>query len=271
MGPVAAAARQNGMVYGLWYEFERVVAGTSLAKRRPEWLLKCADPASKTYLLNLGLPEVRQHLFDIVKGFMDLPGFRFYRSDFNMDPLSYWQENDAADRQGVTEMKYVEGLYEFWDRLATAWPDAFHEECASGGRRIDLETVMRMHLHQESDYWFDNEVDLARAWSLSRYLPNSTFTTPLTRLDDRSFHSTMATSLIPAWIADAPGFDRAAPSSFWTPTSACGICWSAGTIRSRPTPATASTGWPCSLTGRTWAKGWCWSCRRGIRPILPSS
>ena len=30
---------------------------------------------------------------------------------------------------------------------------------------------------------------------------------PLIRLDDYSFHSTMAASLIPAWIADAPGFD----------------------------------------------------------------
>jgi hypothetical protein len=32
MGPVAAAAKQHGMVYGLWYEFERVVAGTPLVR-----------------------------------------------------------------------------------------------------------------------------------------------------------------------------------------------------------------------------------------------
>jgi len=207
MAPVAAAARQHGMVYGLWFEFERVVAGTPLAKEHPQWLLKSVDGSQGTYLLNLGLPEVRQHLFDIVRGFMALPGFRFYRSDFNMDPLPYWRHSDPPDRQGITEMKYIAGLYEFWDRLAEAWPDAFREECASGGRRIDLETLMRMHFHQESDYWFHNEVDLAVIWSLSRYLPNSTFTTPLIRLDDRSFHSTLATSLIPGWIADAPDFD----------------------------------------------------------------
>jgi alpha-galactosidase len=209
MGPVAAAAKRQGMVYGLWYEFERVVAGTPLAKERPQWMLKSVPGPQDTYLLNLGLPEVRQHLFDIVKGFMDLPGFRFYRSDFNMDPLPYWRYTDLPDRQGIAEMKYIEGLYDFWDRLAQAWPDAFREECASGGRRIDLETIMRMHFHQKSDYWFDNEVDLAVVWSLSRYLPNSTFTTPLIRLDDRSFHSTMATSLIPGWIADGKGFDAA--------------------------------------------------------------
>ena len=209
MGPVAAAAKEHGMVYGLWFEFERVVSGTWLQRNRPEWLLKSTDQAEGTYLLNLGLPEVRQHLFEIVKGFMDLPGFGFYRSDFNMDPLPYWRHSDAPDRQGITEMKYIEGLYDFWDRLARAWPDSLREECASGGRRMDLETIQRMHLHQESDYWFDNEVDAAVIWSLSRYLPNETFTTPLVRLDDRSFHSTLACSLIPGWIADAPDFDHA--------------------------------------------------------------
>ena len=209
MGPVAAAARQHGMVYGLWFEFERVVASTWLHRNRPQWLLAAGDGPQGTYLLNLGLPEVRQHLLEIVKGFMDLPGFRFYRSDFNMDPLAYWRHTDPPDRQGITEMKYVEGLYDFWDRLARSWPDALREECASGGRRMDLETISRMHLHQESDYWFDNEVDLAVVWSLSRYLPNNTFTTPLIRLDDRSFHATLATSLIPGWIADDEKFDRA--------------------------------------------------------------
>ena len=209
MAPVAAAAKQRGMVYGLWFEFERVVASTALATQHPRWLLKSVDVPEGTYLLNLGLPEVRQHLFETVKGFMDLPGFRFYRSDFNIDPLPFWRHTDPPDRQGITEMHYVEGLYDFWDRLALAWPDSFREECASGGRRIDLETIKRMHFHQESDYWFDNEVDLAVIWSLSRYLPNSTFTTPISRLDDRSFHSTMATSLIPGWIADQPGFDTA--------------------------------------------------------------
>jgi hypothetical protein len=65
-----------------------------------------------------------------------------------------------------------------------------------------------MPLHQKSDYWFDNEVDQASLWSLSQYLPNNLVTVPLTRLDDYSFRSTLAASLIPAWIADAPGFDR---------------------------------------------------------------
>jgi len=207
MGPVAAAAKARGMIYGLWFEPERVMAGSWLHEHHPEWLLASGDGAQRRYLLNFGLPEVRDYFFNIVKGFMELPGFRVYRQDFNMDPLPYWRHNDAPDRQGITEIRYIEGLYAYWDRIAAAWPDSLRIECASGGRRIDLETVKRMHVHQKSDYWFDNEVDQASIWGLSQYLPNNVFMTPLNRMDAYSFHSALATSLCVGWIADAEDFD----------------------------------------------------------------
>jgi alpha-galactosidase len=207
MAPVAACAKQHNMIYGLWFEPERVVAGTWIEKNHPEWLLRASDAPQRTYLLNFGLPEVRDYFFGIVEGFMDLPGFRVYRQDFNMDPLPYWRFTDAPDRQGITEIRYIEGLYAYWDRIAQTWPEGLRIECSSGGRRIDLETVMRMHVHQKSDYWFDNEVDQASIWGLSQYLPNNCFMTPLNRMDDYSFHSALATSLCMGWIADAEDFD----------------------------------------------------------------
>jgi alpha-galactosidase len=209
MGPVAQAALDEGMVYGLWFEPERVVAGTAAHREHPDWCLAAHDGPNGTYLLNFGLPEVQAYFFEIVRGFMQLPGFRVYRQDFNMDPLPYWRYNDAPDRQGITEMHYIEGLYVYWDRIRATWPDAFVEECASGGHRIDLETVRRMHAHQKTDYWFDNDVDHAALWSTSQYLPNNTIVAHLIRLDDYSFDSTMASSLCLGWIADAPDFDAA--------------------------------------------------------------
>jgi alpha-galactosidase len=208
MEPVSAAAESHGMIYGLWFEMERVMSGTWMHEHHPEWLLGSGDDPQQTWLLNLGLSEVQDHLFAIVKSFMDLPGFRVYRQDFNMDPLPHWLYNDAPDRQGMTEIKYIQGLYDFWDQLAETWPDSLRIECAGGGRRIDLETVMRMHIHQKSDYWFDDEVDQSSVWGLSQYLPNNVFMTPINRMDNYSFHSALATSLCVGWIADAPDFDR---------------------------------------------------------------
>lgn len=207
MGPVAMEAKRAGTTYGLWFEFERVMAGTWLHRNRPEWLLKRGDGPDDLFLLNLALPEARQYMLNIVKGFMDLPGFSAYRQDFNMDPLPFWRHNDPPDRQGITEMKYIEGLYTYWDEIRRLCPDGLRIECSSGGRRIDLETVMHMHVHQKSDFWFHNEVDQGSIWGLSQYLPNNVFMTPINRMDNRSFHSAMAASLCLGWIADAPDFD----------------------------------------------------------------
>jgi alpha-galactosidase len=70
-------------------------------------------------------------------------GIDIYRNDFNMDPLPHWQRADAPDRQGITEIRYIEGLYAFWDDLLKRHPHLMIDNCASGGRRIDLETISR--------------------------------------------------------------------------------------------------------------------------------
>jgi alpha-galactosidase len=91
--------------------------------------------------------------------------------------------------------------------LASAWPDSLREECASGGHRIDLETIQRLHIAQKTDYWFDDDVDQAALWGTSQYLPNNCIVAHLNKLDEYSFRSTMASSLCLGWIADAPDFD----------------------------------------------------------------
>jgi alpha-galactosidase len=60
-----------------------------------------------------------------------------------MDPLSFWRGNDAPDRQGMTEIRYIEGLYEMWDELRARHPGLIIDNCSSGGRRIDLEMCSR--------------------------------------------------------------------------------------------------------------------------------
>jgi alpha-galactosidase len=43
----------------------------------------------------------------------------------------------------MTEIRYVEGHYEMWDELRAKHPGLLIDNCASGGRRIDLETISR--------------------------------------------------------------------------------------------------------------------------------
>ena len=65
------------------------------------------------------------------------------RYDFNIEPLEFWRQNDTPDRQGITEIRYIEGLYALWDELRLRHPGLVVDLCASGGRRNDLEALMR--------------------------------------------------------------------------------------------------------------------------------
>ena len=51
----------------------------------------------------------------------------------------------------MTEIRYVEGLYELWDELRARHPGLVLDDCASGGRRIDLETCRRALVQTRSD------------------------------------------------------------------------------------------------------------------------
>lgn len=206
MAPVAQAAAKHDMTYGLWFEPERVTAGTTIDREHPQWVLW--PKGKRQYgLLNFALPEVREYFLNIIGDFMTLAGFAAYRQDFNIDPLPHWLDNDEPDRQGITEIRYIEGLYAFWDQLAERFPDAYRENCAGGGRRIDLECIRRFHAHQKSDYWFDNVTDQASLYALNQYLPTGICMTPLNRLDEAALHSVLPSTLSLGWIADDPDFD----------------------------------------------------------------
>jgi len=140
--PISDAARRAGMKFVLWFEPERVREHAILNREHPEFLLTREGHADNL-LFNMGMPEAREYLTDLISGCITEHGVDIYRQDFNFDPLPYWQQADAPDRIGMTEIRYTEGLYAFWDELRTRHPNIWIDNCASGGRRIDLETMSR--------------------------------------------------------------------------------------------------------------------------------
>jgi len=211
MEHMADVARRSGMKYGLWFELERVVGGTDLARRHPEWLLSAPLGVQQGWsrghhLLNMGLREARDYALSIVERYLSIENFSAYRQDFNVDPLEYWRAADEPERIGMTEVLYLNGLNEFLDTIRERHPDCFMDGCASGGRRIDLDMIRRFHTHQKSDFWFNARVDQNSLFSLSHYLPCTCVTTHLNRMDDYSVDSELAATLCLGWIADAPDF-----------------------------------------------------------------
>lgn len=172
--PVSDLAHANGAGLIVWFEPERVTPGTFLYTNNPAWLL---GRDGEQRLLNLGNAEARKWLTDHVDGMLTREGIDFYRQDFNVDPLGYWRANDTPDRQGITEIRYVEGYLAWWDELRRRHPGLLIDSCASGGRRNDLETLRRAVPLLRSDYQaFDGNPAYApgnqgHTYGLSSWIP----------------------------------------------------------------------------------------------------
>ncbi len=139
----AAAVQQTEMGFLMWFEPERVAPGTRIAREHPEWVLSRRGDGSG--LLDLGHPAARQALTEYLDAAIRSYHLSWLRIDYNIDPLPFWQLADERDPEhiGLSEIRYVEGLYRLWDDLLAAHPHLCIDNCASGGRRIDVEACSR--------------------------------------------------------------------------------------------------------------------------------
>jgi alpha-galactosidase len=154
-----------------------------------------ADRKACAYLVDLISQRIKEYGVDV------------YREDYNIDPLGFWQVNDTQDRQGITEMKYIEGLYQFWSGLLQRNPDITIDNCASGGRRIDIETCSLSYPMWKTDrndvgdglqgpgHWPDMSlIEQVMGTGLSLYIP---FYSGVTwGMDPYNFRSAMTSGMV---------------------------------------------------------------------------
>ena len=93
--------------------------------------------------MNLGNEEAWEYCFETLSKLIEELNIDCYRQDFNFSPLAYWRKNDDPDRKGISEIKHINGMYRLWDELLKKFPHMIIDDCASGGRRIDIETLRR--------------------------------------------------------------------------------------------------------------------------------
>ena len=182
--PFSDWAHSRGLTFMLWFEPERVGNPNSwLAKNHPEWLLPPNRPTfgihpSYDPLLDLGNPMALKWLTDHVDAMIKSEGLDWYREDMNgRGPLPKWRNNDAKDRQGMTENLYIQGHLAFWDELRRRNPQLTDiDACASGGRRNDLESMRRAVPMCRSDFVSPSkagsvEGNQGHTYGLSMWLP----------------------------------------------------------------------------------------------------
>jgi alpha-galactosidase len=201
--PVSDGLKELDFKLLLWFEPERVFKGTWLDREHPDWILRLPD--NPNGLLDLGNPEALKRLTEHISGMIENEGIALYRQDFNMDPLPFWRANDEPDRQGISEIRHIEGLYTFWDELLRRHPGLIIDNCASGGRRIDLETISRSIPLWRTDYqYFEPNGYQCHTYGINFYLPTSS--TGNSYPDKYLFRSSVNSGVLLSWNLYLPDF-----------------------------------------------------------------
>lgn len=174
-------AKEKGLDHVLWYEPERVFPNTEFHKKGSEneqWLINVGDDNS---MWNLANEDAFNYYCEYLLASMKENGVTVYRQDFNFAPYEYWQKADQeyyGGRTGICENHYVTNLYRFLDFLTENIDGLIIDNCASGGKRLDLEMTFRSIPFWRSDYNCAAHSDLFEAtqsqtYGLSFWLPIS--------------------------------------------------------------------------------------------------
>jgi alpha-galactosidase len=162
--PMSDAAHAHGMKFLLWFEPERSVVGTPLTTQHPDWFIgevgtrfegDTHRPFVKFRLFNFGNPAARQYMTDLMSDLITKEGIDIYRQDCNFALAPLWAQADTGDRQGITEIRYVEGLLQFWDELRRRHPGLMLDVVQRG----DIETISRAVDLSRADYPVAPEAD----------------------------------------------------------------------------------------------------------------
>jgi alpha-galactosidase len=143
LAPLGEAAHQKGLKFLLWFDPEGVGPGSVIAKEHPEWVLhqpqegkwggifRFSDPAAQKWMTDQMASRIQDWHIDI------------YRMDRNTNPLPFWRAADAPDRQGITEIRQIEGLYAMWDGLLQRFPHLVIDNANWRETGPDIEAMKR--------------------------------------------------------------------------------------------------------------------------------
>ncbi len=167
---VSRVAHSYGSRLMLRMDVERIAKGSPLAEEHKDFMLH-GGKGYKYYIYDFSNPKAVDFICKYVGDLMESWGVDGLLCGIDGCNLAhYWDLADGVDRDGVTEMKYVAGLWRFWDYIAGRFPSCALE-CSASGQRLDLETVSRSLVVRSRD--FDCNYLQSQGYYLSMFLPYS--------------------------------------------------------------------------------------------------
>lgn len=192
LAPITERAHQLGMKTIVWFEPERVRPNTYLSTEHPDWLLKSSPEQTDNFLLNFADPAVQDWAIGHMGGLIASQHIDVYREDFNIDPLPFWKAADPTDRRGITQIRYVEGHLRYWASLRAQHSGLVIETCASGGRRMDVETMSVAINLLRSDFVLDALGNQVHTYGISSWVALSGDAVRITGSADDAYNARSA-------------------------------------------------------------------------------
>lgn len=191
---VKKAANDAGMNMMLWFEPERATGHVPIVKEHPEYFI---PKNNGDFIVNYGNDEARNYILEVLSRYVKELDMSCYRQDFNTDLNVLFANTDAEDRKGISEIKHICGLYRLWDDLHERFPSLLIDNCSSGGRRFDIETLKRSVAFFRSDYQcaFNSNGNVYQVHNsgINNYIPYNGCTTKV-KNDDYNVRSSYSSS-----------------------------------------------------------------------------
>lgn len=145
--------RSKGLKAGLWIEIENVGEKSKLWKSTPKnWYLSIKGKPvfeHERHCLNFANPEVYAWGIKTLDRLISLYRLDYLKCDYNLDAGvgSDYEANSLGD--GL--QKHCQALLRFYDEIEAKYPTLTIENCASGGARMDYETLKHFPIQSTSD------------------------------------------------------------------------------------------------------------------------
>ena len=140
MADFANEVRAAGLGFGLWMEPERLAAGVPIVREHPQWFI---TTDGVFYYPDLENPEAYNYIRGEMARLIETYRLVWMKIDFNFER--------GADRSGSEYATYYRLWYRLLDELRHRYAGVFFEGCASGGLRLDINTLRHFDAHWLSD------------------------------------------------------------------------------------------------------------------------
>ncbi len=148
LGEISEELEKRGLGLLLWYEIERCCKDTEVYNdciKNDGWLILNPDN-DEANVVNFANEGAFEYITEYMLESLRHNGVKCLRLDSNFTPLPRWEQADKAwedGRKGFTENRYVTNLYRFLDTLLEEIDGLRIDNCASGGKRLDIEMARR--------------------------------------------------------------------------------------------------------------------------------